>query len=592
MRNMARPIAAVVAVGAVALTIAGLAGPSLLTLLQHPDDPGGDGVPAAPAVAGRAYPGDPAKEPALAAADAQRVVDAQAAASAAAGRKVDVSRAFRVLTTPRATLVLPGRGTPYTLDELAATAPGSVRASGGTYDVVEDLLVARGATLQLDAGQTVRLASDASGFSSIVASGGAIVAAGTSGSRVAIESWDAGANAPDTRTADGRAYIRVTGGALQLTSTDVTGLGFWSGSTSGLTASGGSGSSGAAGDIGVGADGATSIAIASYPAASASVALDDVTIRGGATGLAVDGIAGAKLTGTTVADSLVDGVALQDVSGASIASGTVSGNARDGIAVSGASSHLAIGGTTVTGNARDGITVDGRAAASDPDGTGAGSSPATGAAITTSTVTGNGRYGVELLGGRDPSVAHSTIAGGVMGVVAHGGVASPRVTDDAISGQLQRGVAILDGTTKADVEGDRISRTAVGIQVRDAGATVTGNRIADAAVEGISLVGSLSGSRIISNTIVGTGAGSVDAARAQHATIEDNLVDGWVQSQSLSQVVAGVFSPLTAIWSAVLALVALSVLWRLGSADRRRQRAPLQQFSRGVLSREAAGGTR
>jgi hypothetical protein len=584
MRSLARPLAAVVAVGAVALTIAGLAGPSLLTLVQHPDDPGGDGVPAAPVVTGRAYAGDLAAEHTLAAADSQRVVDAQAAASAAAGRKVDVSRAFRVLTSPRATLVLPGRDAPYTLDELAATAPGSVRASGSTFDVVEGLLVARGATLQLEAGQTVRLASDANGFSSIVASGGTIVAAGTAAARVVVESWDVGANAPDARTADGRAYVRVAGGSLQLTSADITGLGFSTGATSGLAVSGATGSSGAAGDIGVGADGTTSIAIASYPATPASVALDDVAVRGGATGLSVDGVSGARLTGTTVADSLADGIALDDASGAGISHGTVSGNALDGIAVSGASSHLAIDGSTVTANARDGIAVDGRAAG--------GSTPAADAAITGATITGNRRWGVQLLGGTNPTLAHSTVTGGVMGVVVHGDAASPHVTDDTVSGQLQRGVAVLDGVAKADVSGDRISRTAVGIQVRDARATVTGNRIADAAVDGISLVGSLSGSRIVSNTIVGTGAGSVDTARAQHATVEDNLVDGWVQSQSLSQVVAGVFSPLTAIWSAVLALVALSVLWRLGSADRRKQRAPLQQFSRGVLSREAAGGIR
>jgi hypothetical protein len=590
--NGARTLALVVAAGAVLVTAAGIAGPPLLTLIQHPDDPGGDGLPAAPAIAGRAYPGDPDKEADLVDAESQRVIDAQAAASAAAGRKVDVSRAFRVLTDRRATLVLPGRATPYTLAELAGTAPASVRATGSVFDVTENLLVARGATLQIAAGQTVRLASDASGFSTLVSAGGTIAAQGTAESRVLIESWNPAAGAPDAQTADGRAYLRSIGGALQLTATDVAGLGFWSGDTGGISAGGPSGSSGSAGAIGVGPDGTTAISIAAHPTGQGSVAIDDATVSGGAYGLYVDGVPGAKVTGSRFTGSLVDGIVLRAAADATVSGTRVADGARDGISVAGASSHVALRDDHVTGNARNGITLDGRAAASGPSEGGDSTSTALGTTVTAAQITGNARYGVELLGGREPSVTHSTVSGGLMGVVAHGGTVAPRITDDSIADQRQHGIAVLEGTKRAVIDGDRVARAAIGIHVRDAAATVSGNRVSDAAVDGISLVGSLTGTRVTSNTIIGTGAGSVDSTRAQHARIENNLVDGWVQSQSLSQVIASIFSPLTAIWSGILALVAFSVVWRLGSADRRSQRMPLQQFSSGVVSREAAGGTR
>jgi len=179
-----------------------------------------------------------------------------------------------------------------------------------------------------------------------------------------------------------------------------------------------------------------------------------------------------------------------------------------------------------------------------------------------------------------------------MGIVVKNRAAQTEVSDNTVTGQAQHGIAVLDGARDITVDGNRIHGAAVGLYLRNAQAAVTANRVDDAAVDAISLVGSLGGARVSGNTITGTGASAIDVARSHHAHVENNLVDGWVASQSLEQVVRGVLSPLTIVWSAVLALVALAVLWRLGSKERRRQRAPLQQFSRGVFTREMAGQLR
>ncbi|TPW76702.1 right-handed parallel beta-helix repeat-containing protein [Schumannella sp. 10F1B-5-1] len=588
-RSLARTLAIVVAVGAVVVTVAGIAGPPIVGLIAHPATQ--RDMPSAAPVPGRAYTGDPANEAALVRHESERTIDAQSAASAAAGRKVDVTRSFRVLTDGRPTLVLPGRATPYSMGELAAGAPDSVRdAGGGALDVVEHVLVSRGATLQLQPGQTVRLASDASGFTSITVAGGTLTGTGTADARIVIESWDAAAGAVDSATADGRAYVRGNGGAIQLANADVTALGFWSGPTGGLAATAGTGSSSALNQIGSSSAGTPSVSIAPTGGATAALSLDGVTVDGNAYGVYVDSLAGASITGSTVKNSLVDGIYLKTATDAKITSTTVSGNAIDGLVAADASSRLAVSKLTAQKNARNGVTIDGRAAEDGPNPSGDSVKGAVQAAtISASKIIDNARYGVDILGGSRTTVAESTISGGLMGVTIRDGAASTSVEKSAISGQRQHAIAVLDDTRGGELTGNRIDDASIGIYVRNAGAVVRENRITDAPVDAIALVGTLAGTRVTDNTISGTGAGAIDTDRAIDPRVENNLIDGWVASQSLNRVIAGIFSPLTVIWSAVLALVAFAVIYRLGAPERRRQHAPLQQFSRGVFTREAAG---
>src|SRR3954469_5477955 len=106
MRAFIRVVAIMVAIGAVLVTAAGIAGPPILALLQHPATP--SRTQTSPGtIEGRPYAGNAAAESVLDAREANRIVEVRALAASAAGRHVDQTHPFRVLTSGRATLVLP-----------------------------------------------------------------------------------------------------------------------------------------------------------------------------------------------------------------------------------------------------------------------------------------------------------------------------------------------------------------------------------------------------------------------------------------------------------------------------------------------------
>jgi len=591
MRGFIRVVAIIVAVGAVLVTVAGIVGPPVLALLQHPATSSRSQT--APArVEGRPYAGNAAAESVLDAREANRIVEVRALAASAAGHHVDQTHPFRVLTSGRATLVLPQRTAPYSMSELATSAPDSVRADGNaTFDIAEHLVVLAGATLHIDAGQTVRILSESGGFSSIVSAGGTIQVDGTAQARSVIESWDTTTGSPDSTTSDGRAYVRAIGGELAITGADVRSLGFWSGATGGLSASASTAATAGLGTVSTSGSGTTTVAVTPAPSTPSRVQLSDVTVDSNAYGIALDGVAKAAITGSRITGSLVDGVLVRSAPDATISATTVSNSARDGINAA-YSSRMTLSGDRITGNGRNGMTIDRRAAATGPNPNGAATTAAAGTQVTKMTLDANERYGVEILGGNGGEIRSSSVTGGLMGIVVKNHATQTEVSDNRVTGQAQHGIAVLDGSRDITVDSNRIQGAAVGLYLRNSAVAATANRVDNAALDAITLVGSLSGTRVSGNTITGTGASAIDSARSNHAHVENNLVDGWVASQSLDQVLRGVLSPLTIIWSAVLAFVALAVLWRLGSKERRRQRAPLQQFSRGVFTREMAGELR
>jgi len=591
MRGFIRVVAIMVAIGAVLVTVTGIVGPPILALLQHPA--GSSRAQTSPGtIQGRPYSGNAASESVLDKREANRIVEARALAASAGGHHVDQTRPFRVLTSGRATLVLPQRTAAYPMSELASVAPDSVRADGNdtTFDVAEHLLVMPGATLQIDAGQTIRLLSESSGFSSIVSAGGTIQVEGNAQTRSVIESWDTSTGSLDTSTSDGRAYVRSIGGTLSIAGADIRNLGFWSGATGGLSASAPASTAATLGPVST-SSGTTTIAVAPAPSTSSRVQVTDVTIDSNAYGIALDGVARSAVEGSRITGSLVDGLLIRSAPDTTVTGTTISNNARDGINAA-FSSRISLTGDRIANNGRNGATIDRRPPATGPNPVGATTAAASGAQLTKTTFDANARYGVEVAGGSGGEIRANKVTGGLMGIVVKNRAAQTEVSDNTVAGQAQHGIAVLDGARDITVDGNRIHGAAVGLYLRNAQAAVTANRVDDAAVDAISLVGSLGGARVSGNTITGTGASAIDVARSHHAHVENNLVDGWVASQSLEQVVRGVLSPLTIVWSAVLALVALAVLWRLGSKERRRQRAPLQQFSRGVFTREMAGQLR
>ncbi len=128
-------------------------------------------------VTGDPYPGDPALESLLVAAEERRLIEVRAISNAAGWTNLNQGRPYRLVTGNTYTLVLIRRESAYTLDDLLDFAPSTfVRQPDGSYLLSENIVVEQGATLRLSSteGLVLRLASTSDAFVSIVTIGGAI----------------------------------------------------------------------------------------------------------------------------------------------------------------------------------------------------------------------------------------------------------------------------------------------------------------------------------------------------------------------------------------------------------------------------------
>jgi parallel beta-helix repeat protein len=134
-------------------------------------------------------------------------------------------------------IVLPTRELAYSLSEVIARFPDSLlRVKPETVLLREHLFVGMGARLEIGSSdlRTLLLASDAKGFTSLVGFRGEIALTGNEKQELLVRSWDAAANSPDQLLDDGRAYVLVRGGRMDIRYTTLSELGFGLGQTSGV----------------------------------------------------------------------------------------------------------------------------------------------------------------------------------------------------------------------------------------------------------------------------------------------------------------------------------------------------------------------
>lgn len=555
------------------------------------------------AAAGAAYPGDPAAESALVAREDRRIIDVRATAASAQWSDIDTDSPYRLRTGSRNTLVLVARSQQYTLAELAELAPASVTANeaGTTFLIVEHIVVLDGATLSIAPGEVVHLASDASGFSTLITLGGTLVVAGSVTTPASISSWDAAAGAPDRDTSDGRAYVRIFGGHASIGFALIDALGFWSGNTGGLSLTGTElpdddlvpTAAEAAPD-----DGAAPLVTPDKSASQGVTAeIRQVTVTGNAFGIFVTSAAGVSIAETVVRDSLVDGVVFHRyVEDSSLRDVESSGNAVDGIVVSRASSNLTFDEVTASRNGRNGISIDGSALVDGPNAVGVGTERYGDIRVTGGTVVDNARYGIEVIGGTRIELTGTVVAGGDVGIVVRDGASDVGVIGMTVTGAARQGISVRDDVTSATVEGNRIQGVPTGIYVRNSRADVRGNTVTESALHGITLVGELAGAEVTGNELGGSGSIAIDAERSRNAVVEMNQVDGWVQSLTVQRVLALLLQPLTIVWLGIALLVALALFARRsrrrGIVDPFPDHRRLGDYSRGIVDRATAAERR
>lgn len=569
------------------------------------------------------YDGNAASESALVADEEERLAQVRTVASMIRWRSVDVSGPYRLSTGSTYTLVLTKRDQPYGLADLLELAPQTfVREPDGAYLLTENIVVQPGAKLDLSAAGplTIRMASDAARFVSIVNMGGELSTRGTSAAPVTVTSWDRDGGAPDTLTDDGRAYVRSIGGVVELEGTRFSDLGFWSGRTGGVALTGTDlPSEGAldkygreleaavktgtaAGDQAVGdetVDGAAGEGTGtaedpslegvlpagvlpvpendgedpSYSYVSARI--EDSTFTRNAFGLFVSNANGIDIKGTEVEDSLVDGIVLHRfVVNAAITGTTSTGNVGDGFALARATTGIMLTEVTSSDNGGSGIFVRGTPLADGPNASGMPVGDYGNNTIANSTTEDNARYGIEVVGGRNVNVNANDVNGNDMGIVVRDDARDVSLVGNRLEGNVRHGIAIRDGVSAATVSGNVITDGPNGVYLRDSSAVVERNTMSGLTNHAITVVGAAEGTVLAENTMAGRGPSAIDVKRAEGEVRRANDTAGWESTKPFWTVVRNAMQPLTVMW-VLLGLVVLVTAVK-GSRRRNERRHPYE----------------
>jgi parallel beta-helix repeat protein len=564
-------------------------------------------------IAGKPYPGDPNKEAAIVATEEQRIYSAQAIAAAARWRGVSLNEWFRVPVGRKMTLFLVARAQPYTLSDLVAMIPDAfVRQPDGSFLLSNDIIIQTGATLNLNDpdGLVIHLASSASGFNSIVSTGGSLVITGSKKAPVEINAWDQSNGEFDTDTTDGRAYVRVLGGSANFNYVKFDHLGFWSGITGGvsLTGTNATPSDTAAAAVptpgqpapvkvhgteiqpgGTVSDVAAAVGSVTAGYSYVTALLSHVTSDSNAYGLFVNGSDGIKVTDSTFDNNLVDGVVLHRyVTNSTVSNTTTNNNAVDGFAMTRAATGILVSQLSSNDNGRDGISLNGSPLASGPNATGTAVGSYGNNILSDSSATKNARYGITVLGGTNVKVTDNTVTSNLMGIVVSRAATTVSVRGNTVEKSTKHGIALLGGTVKSTVTENSISGADDGIYLRDSSATIERNKVSDVTVHGVTLIGASTKSVISDNTLRGSGSTPVDRSRATGVTVGTNDTAGWTSTKPLAVTLRSIFQPLTVLWI-VLGLVVL--VTAIGGLGRKRtgiqhpyaSHTPLTALSRGIV---------
>ncbi len=556
------------------------------------------------------------REAAAVAAEDRRIVMIRATAATGAQKGgTEYKSPFRLGTGDGYTLVLTARSAPYTVSDLLELAPRTfVVQSDGSYLLMENLYVMRGATLSLSApgGLKLRMASNAQGYVSIVSFDGAINLTGTANAHMSITSWDPRTAQPDTDPTDGRAYIRGIGGTFTMSYADVTDLGFWSGRTGGIALTGqtrpttgsttgpttvtGSGTT-TKGSTGGGTGGGTpkpgctlgSTTIISQPAGALgdcstqfnvplpqniSAQIDHDTITGNAFGLFISGATGIVLSDTKVTGSLIAGVVLHRYASQGVIQRVdSSNNAGDGFVISRAAQNIQILASSANYNAGNGFTVNGQPISTGPSASGEPMGAFGNNTLTSDTAQDNSHNGIEVLGGLNIALNNNTIVGNQMGIVIRRAAQKVIVSGNKLTQQNREGISIRDGVQAVTVNNNLIDGAATGVYVRASTADIAGNTISNASIHGVTLIGADAGSLVNGNVISGIGPGAIDTHRESGKVgVSGNQTGGWFNTTAMWVRIKALIRPLTVVWFCIFLMIAIVSLrgrrTRTGGAKR------------------------
>ncbi|MGC0368354.1 right-handed parallel beta-helix repeat-containing protein [Microbacterium sp. SLBN-111] len=510
------------------------------------DAPSGPVVGEAPSPGATDAPAAPKTPAELVAAEDARLT---AVAALAPGDPALVDKWNTVVLAPKG-----GQPTTYGLADLGAL--GAVRLDDErTVTVVRNIVVRRGAILDITAFGTMRMESSPKGTTSIVGWGGIIHLLGTETDPLVITSWDDATAAPDTDETDGRAYLRARDGVLMVGHAEVRDLGFWSGRTGGLAVTGTGDDRASAGIV------STKITGLHY-----GVFFSDTTQAG----IQDSTIENSTLTGMEVTNGASD---------TTVERTTITGSGGDGISVSRQSPGTKITDSTVSGSTGWGIRVDGSALADGPTSGGYGLSPTKGFTLTGSHVRDNREGGVRVISTDTTEIRGTEVAETRSAVLVEGPSTGLVVADADLASSDLRALDVSGKITDATVSDSRLSGRRIAVELTGAAVIIRDNDVRVASGFGIELAEDARAD-ITGNTFHGVGQ-DVVAMWSGSRTMQANNVQtdwtfqwawvGWMNDH-----------PMMWMWALVLLIPAIGVpvLWR-----RRREHQKLRKLLHEALLR-------
>jgi copper-binding protein NosD len=490
---------------------------------------------------------------------------------------------YRVRSSGIFTLVLTARRTAYTFDELRKLAPQTLLPQGkGGFLLREHILVQAGATLSISPRRPmmIRMSSGPDGFVSLVTEGGRLRLNGTAAAPITFQSWDESHGRPDTKPADGRAYVRASG-QFVAEHTAFSQLGFWSGRTGGVALVGSMGplkqldAGPAAGAkatkepvVRRGAGRTEVLPAGKLPSAaldpegSYASRIADSTLTGNAFGLFITGSSGPTITRSVISKSLMDGLVLHgDVDSASVTDVQVERSGGDGVVVSREVEGSVLTRLLVRENGADGIVLAGRPLASGPSASGADIRPFGNNTLTASKSSGNLRIGVHVIGGTAVRVQGNIVDGGQAGVVVAEGATDIDVDSNRVTSAATNGIQVRE-SHQVRVTGNVVQDSPTGIHVRNSTARLQQNSTSGVTLHGITFIGRVGGSTAAQNRLAGSGTTAIDVVRADSSklpALEQNDLAGWSRTVTGDSLVSVLLHPLTVIWILIaLLLLAMS----------------------------------
>ncbi|MCD9200019.1 right-handed parallel beta-helix repeat-containing protein [Aeromicrobium wangtongii] len=420
----------------------------------------------------------------------------------------------------------------YGVDDLIAL--GAASRQGRTITLRRPVVVPSGVSLRIHApGATLRLAGSAAGPASVVAWGGSLTVSGTAAKPVQVIGWDRATRAPDVDETDGRGYLRVHSGRLAVKHASLEHLGFWSGRTGGLAATG-----------------------TSFAPSKAQIL--DVSITAPHIGVYLADTRKVAISRTRVQDADRDGIQLDRSTGTRISDVTVAGSGLSGIRARYRSDRLSLSGGSVTGSAAYGIVADGRPRATGPNPAGRSVVNATGLTLTGTTVTDNRKGGVRIFGTNDASVDGLKADEDRAALQVIGRSSGTSVHDSVITSRRGAAIAVAGGALRVTVVGSTVAGTTSGITIADADVDVSGTALTIAKGHAVQVTDRRGTGSAKGNTVSGAGPHAFELADgADGFTVSDNDAQRWRTTHPRIEWIE--HNPFALLWALILVVPALGL---------------------------------